>query len=103
MLSIIEAFTVYIIISNVIFIFTNIILAYYLFNVPRKESRLVRVPDRKLDPVVKIFGFSDIDLPEVTILLPVYREEVTLPYLLRSISQFRLSKEQTGYSNNSRT
>ena len=36
--------------------------------------------------------FSDIDLPEVTILLPVYREEVTLPYLLRSISQLDYPK-----------
>ena len=52
------------------------------------------MPDRKLDPVVKIFGFSDIDLPEVTILLPVYREEVTLPYLLRSISQLDYPKSK---------
>lgn len=36
--------------------------------------------------------FSDIDLPEVTILLPVYRGEVTLPYLLRSISQLDYPK-----------
>jgi cellulose synthase/poly-beta-1,6-N-acetylglucosamine synthase-like glycosyltransferase len=55
---------------------------------------LLKVHDRKQDQAIKIFGKFEFDLPEVTILLPVYREEVTLPYLLRSISQLDYPKSK---------
>jgi glycosyltransferase XagB len=41
-----------------------------------------------------IYNVNNFQFPVISILLPVYREEITLPYLLKSISEFNYPKDK---------
>ncbi len=41
-----------------------------------------------------IYNVKNFQFPVISILLPVYREEITLPYLLKSISEFNYPKDK---------
>ena len=87
MISFIEFIMMYIIISSIIFVFSNIVLMYVLVNIRKKEAKLIQISDKLLYNSPRILSISDNSLPLVTILLPVHREELTLPYLLKSICE----------------
>jgi len=67
------------------FIFSSIILTYFLVSLSLKKQKI-----DDSDQNIK----DNFEFPIVSILLPVYREEITLPYLLKSISNFNYPKDK---------
>ncbi|MER5176230.1 MAG: glycosyltransferase family 2 protein [Candidatus Nitrosocosmicus sp.] len=77
----------YILVSIFFFIFSSIILSYFLIKIGYKKPKIANV-------TCDIYNIQNFEYPVVTILLPVYREEITLPYLLKSISEINYPKDK---------
>lgn len=73
-------------IAVAIFLYSDALLVYLLTKLYSKK--IIEVSDREADMV------PDSKLPIVTVLLPVYREEITLPYLVKSVMQQRYPKNK---------
>jgi glycosyltransferase XagB len=71
-----------------IFMFTDVLLIYLTVKVFGKNSKISEVSD------LETYQIPDFELPIISILLPVYREEVTLPQLIKSISNFDYPKNK---------
>jgi glycosyltransferase XagB len=78
---------VYILVSLIFFIFSSIVLSFFLIQYARIKPKTENV---KFD----IYNIKNFQFPVISILLPVYREEITLPYLLKSISEFNYPKDK---------
>jgi cellulose synthase/poly-beta-1,6-N-acetylglucosamine synthase-like glycosyltransferase len=74
--------------ATVIFLFTDLLLVYLTVRVFGKNTKISEVSD------VEIHQIPDFELPLISILLPVYREEVTLPNLVKSIAKFDYPKDK---------
>lgn len=61
-------------------------MSYFLIKIGHKKP--------KIESVKSSYNILDFEYPVVSILLPVYREEITLPYLLKSISEFNYPKDK---------
>ena len=79
---------IYLSIGAVLFLFADVLLCYLFINVFIKNSKIIRVSDRQA------YSIPDYRLPIITILLPLYREEITFPYLLKSIIQSHYPKDK---------
>ena len=77
----------YVIVSIFFFIFSSIVLSYFLIKLASKKPKIENV-------YFDIYSIQNFEYPIITILLPVYREEITLPYLLKSISKFNYPKDK---------
>ncbi len=78
----------YILVSFTVFIFSSLILLYLM-------GSLLRSGKLKVENVTdNIYELKNFDYPVVSILLPVYREEISLPFLLKSISELHYPKNK---------
>lgn len=82
------AILIYIMISTGLFLFSDILAIYVLSRVFIKSPKIIEVTERESG------GVPDSALPIVTILLPVYREEITLPYLVKSVVSANYPKDK---------
>ena len=71
---------VYACIATGIFVFRDLLLVYLTIRVFGKNTRISEVLD------AEALEIPDFNLPLISILLPVYREELTLPNLVKSIA-----------------
>ena len=71
-----------------IFVFTDVLLLYLTFRVFGKNTKITEVS------YMETYQIPDFELPIISILLPVYREEVTLPDLVKSIVNFDYPKDK---------
>lgn len=71
-----------------IFLFTDLLLVYLTIRVFGKNTKICEVSDNEIHEI------TDIELPTISVLLPVYREEVTLPNLVKSIANFDYPKNK---------
>ncbi len=77
----------YVIISCNFFVFSSFILSYFFVGLGYKKRVIENVN-------CDIYKLQNFEYPIITILLPVYREEITLPYLLKSISELNYQKDR---------
>lgn len=77
----------YIFISCNFFIFSSFVLTYFFSKLEYKKPKIENVEG-------DIYNLKNFEYPVVTILLPVYREEITLPYLLKSVSELNYPKDK---------
>jgi glycosyltransferase XagB len=78
----------YLIISLSFFSFSSINLLYLASGLFRRKNLVIQ------NVTQDIYKLENFKYPVVTILLPVYREEVTLPFLLKSISELNYPKDK---------
>lgn len=71
-----------------IFIFTDLLLIYLSIKVFGKNTKITEVQDIETNEI------PDFRLPVISILLPVYREELTLPNLVKSIANSQYPKDK---------
>jgi cellulose synthase/poly-beta-1,6-N-acetylglucosamine synthase-like glycosyltransferase len=71
-----------------IFIFTDLLLIYLSIKVFGKNTKITEVLDIETNEI------PDFKLPVISILLPVYREELTLPNLVKSIANSHYPKDK---------
>jgi glycosyltransferase XagB len=78
----------YLMISLAVFIFSSLMLLYLMISL-RKPGKLT------IENVTEnIYELKNFEYPVVSILLPAYREEISLPYLLKSISELNYPKDK---------
>ena len=78
----------YLIISLCFFSFSSINLLYLASGLFRRKNLVIQ------NVTQDIYKLENFKYPVVTILLPVYREEITLPFLLKSISELNYPKDK---------
>jgi cellulose synthase/poly-beta-1,6-N-acetylglucosamine synthase-like glycosyltransferase len=71
-----------------IFVFTDLLLVYLTIRVFGKNTKISEVLDAEAHEI------PDFNLPLISILLPVYREEITLPNLVKSIANSDYPKDK---------
>ena len=79
---------VYIAITTMMYVFADILAVIVLARVFIKDPKITEVTERESNTV------PDHLLPMVTILLPVYKEELTLPYLFKSIGKINYPRDK---------
>jgi glycosyltransferase XagB len=77
----------YVMVSSSFFIFSSVVLVYLLGKLGYNKS-MIKNESSDLHELENFY------YPVVSVLLPVYREEVTLPYLLKSISEQNYPKDK---------
>ncbi|MDV3277600.1 MAG: glycosyltransferase [Nitrososphaerales archaeon] len=82
------AILVYVALATGLFSFNDAGLLYVAMRVLRKDSQIAEVSD------VKAQAVPDSKLPVISILLPLYREKKTLPFLIGSILGSKYPKEK---------
>lgn len=81
---------VYATIVTVIFTFSDVLLSYLLIKMARMKSKSGSVSVSNMESI----EVPDHLLPTITILLPMYREEVTISHLLKSIANSNYPKHK---------
>lgn len=79
---------VYAIFALVIFLIADVLLLYLTFRVFAKNTKITEVS------FTETYQIPDSELPMISVLLPVYREEVTLPNLVKSIANLDYPKNK---------
>jgi cellulose synthase/poly-beta-1,6-N-acetylglucosamine synthase-like glycosyltransferase len=79
---------IYAVFAMGIFVFTDLLLVYLTIRVFGKNTKISEVLDIEADQI------PDFELPVITVLLPVYREELTLPSLIKSIANSHYPKDK---------
>jgi cellulose synthase/poly-beta-1,6-N-acetylglucosamine synthase-like glycosyltransferase len=79
---------VYMTLTTFMYVFADILAAIVLARVFVKDPQITEVSERESRAI------PDHLLPIVTILLPVYKEELTLPYLFKSIGKINYPKDK---------
>ena len=79
---------IYAIFALVIFLIADVLLLYLTFRVFAKNTKITEVS------FTETYQIPDSELPMISVLLPVYREEVTLPNLVKSIANLDYPKNK---------
>ena len=79
---------IYLTITTMMYVFTDILAFIVLARVFVKDPKIIEVTEREARAI------PDHLLPIVTILLPVYKEHLTLPYLFKSIGKINYPKDK---------
>src|SRR5215831_1128776 len=79
---------IYAIFALIIFLIADVLLLYLTFRVFAKNTKITEVS------FTETYQIPDSELPMISILLPVYREEVTLPNLVESIAKLDYPKNK---------
>ena len=79
---------IYLTFTTMMYVFTDILAFIVLARVFVKDPKIIEVTEREARAI------PDHLLPIVTILLPVYKEHLTLPYLFKSIGKINYPKDK---------
>lgn len=84
----VDVILVYVFLATGVFTFNDVALLYVVMQIFRRENGITRVSDIDSQTV------PDSKLPVISILLPLYKERRTLPYLVKSILETQYPKEK---------
>jgi cellulose synthase/poly-beta-1,6-N-acetylglucosamine synthase-like glycosyltransferase len=82
------AILTYVTVSTIVFAFSDAILSYLLIRISRQKTKIVEISD------IESYEIPDSILPIITVLVPLYKEEITLTYLLETIAKSNYPKDK---------